>query len=124
MEAREFWEIYPQADRAKVEDLIRRLAEDLGMDEAPEVLETTIPLPANRVEVVASLDMIEPGWQGEGLIKPPVVPVNWEDRPVHESSVHESGWSSWGKPVTFLVLGIVGFVVVMLVALLLVVLIF
>ena len=38
------------------------------MDERPEVLETTVPLPANRVEVIASLDMIEPGWQGEELI--------------------------------------------------------
>ena len=118
MAASEFWEIYPQADRAKVQDLIRRLADDLGMDEPPEVLETTVPLPANRVEVVASLDMIEPGWQGQGLIKPPITQVAREDdRP----PVDESWWSSGGK---FVVLGIAALVAVILVVFLVVVLIF
>jgi hypothetical protein len=116
MEAPEFWEIYPQADRAKVEDLIRRLAEDLGMDEPPEVRESTVPLPANRVEVVASLDMIEPGWQGEGLIKPPSVSPQFTGT---TEPVHESWWSSWGEPAGLLVLGIVALVAVILVVFLL-----
>jgi hypothetical protein len=44
-----------------------------------------------------------------------MVSVTWKDRPV----VHESWWSTWGKPVAFFLIGIVVVVAAILLALVL-----
>jgi hypothetical protein len=42
------------------------------------------------------------------------LPVSWEDKAPRP---HETWWSSWGKPAAFLVLGIIGVVAAVLIAL-------
>jgi hypothetical protein len=63
------WIVHPNADPAEVDDLISRLANELG---------TPIPLAGNMValppdhgRVVAALDIVEPDWRNKSLISPP-----------------------------------------------------
>ena len=58
----------PGADRQKVEDVVERLAERLGIP-TPELQADYVFLPANYVTV--ALDEVELGWRDETLITPP-----------------------------------------------------
>jgi hypothetical protein len=70
MEAPAMWTINPRADRAEVEDLVSRLAAELGIDKPP-LQDTTVALPPDSYRVVAALDRIEPRWREEALLLPP-----------------------------------------------------
>ncbi|MBA2440656.1 MAG: hypothetical protein H0V50_08285 [Thermoleophilaceae bacterium] len=65
------WTIPPGADREKVEDLVSRLAERLEI-RAPELKNDMVLLPANYPVVVRALNEVEPGWQEQELLVPPV----------------------------------------------------
>jgi len=65
------WTISPGADRQEVEDLLARLAERLGIP-APEPKDDMVLLPANYPAVARALDEVEPGWDDEELLVPPV----------------------------------------------------
>jgi hypothetical protein len=60
----------PGADRQKVEDVVERLAERLGIP-TPELQADYVFLPVNYVTVAEALDEVEPGWRDETLITPP-----------------------------------------------------
>ncbi len=64
------WEIPPDADRDKVEDVVTRLAEQLEID-TPEVGSNSVLLPADYPRVARALDEVEPGWRDESLLIPP-----------------------------------------------------
>jgi hypothetical protein len=64
------WEIAPEADREKVEDVVSRLAEKLEIDK-PEVGSNSVLLPADYPRVARALDEVEPGWRDESLLIPP-----------------------------------------------------
>jgi hypothetical protein len=70
MEAPAMWTIYPEADREEVEDLVTRLAAELGIDKPP-LQETTVALPPDGAGVAAALDRIEPRWRERALLLPP-----------------------------------------------------
>jgi len=65
------WEVVPGADRAKLADVVGRLAERLGID-TPEISSDYVFLPADYPRVAQALDEVEPGWRDESLILPPV----------------------------------------------------
>jgi len=65
------WTIPPGADREKVEDLVSRLAERLEI-RAPELKNDMVLLPANYPVVARALNEVEPGWQEQELLAPPV----------------------------------------------------
>ncbi|MGI9081328.1 MAG: hypothetical protein ACR2FZ_03480 [Thermoleophilaceae bacterium] len=65
------WTIPPGADREKVEDLVARLAERLEI-RAPELKNDMVLLPANYPVVARALNEVEPGWQEQDLLVPPV----------------------------------------------------
>jgi len=65
------WTIPPGADREKVEDLVSRLAERLEI-RAPELKNDMVLLPANYPVVARALNEVEPGWQEQDLLVPPV----------------------------------------------------
>ncbi len=54
-----------------MEDLLARLAERLGIP-APEPKDDMVLLPANYPAVARALDEVEPGWNDEELLVPPV----------------------------------------------------
>ena len=64
------WDIPPDADRDKVEDVVTRLAEQLEI-EKPEVGSNSVLLPADYPRVARALDEGEPGWRDESLLIPP-----------------------------------------------------
>jgi hypothetical protein len=64
------WQVAPEADREKVEDVVSRLADQLGI-EKPEVGSNSVLLPANYPQVAQALDEVEPGWRDETLLIPP-----------------------------------------------------
>lgn len=70
MEVSAAWTVSRGADRQKVEDVVSRLAERLGI-ETPEVQGDFVLLPANYPEVARALDEVEPGWDEEDLLTPP-----------------------------------------------------
>lgn len=70
MEAPAFWTIYPSADRGEVEDLVRRLAAELGIA-PPPLLEDQVALPPDKPRVIAALDSVEPDWRSKPLLLPP-----------------------------------------------------
>lgn len=66
------WTVARGADEDEVEDVLRRLAEELGI-EAPEIQPGgNIYLPADYPRVARALDEVEPSWRDETLIIPPV----------------------------------------------------
>ena len=71
MEVPAVWTIHPGADREKVEDVVSRLAERLGIDQ-PEIKDDTVLLPAEYPNVARALDDVEPGWDDHELLIPPV----------------------------------------------------
>jgi hypothetical protein len=70
MDASAFWTIHPSADRAEVAELIRRLADELGLEGAPPLLDSTVALPPDTPRVIAALERIAPDSWRE-LICPP-----------------------------------------------------
>ncbi len=64
------WQVAPGADREKLEDVVGRLAERLGID-APQVGSDAILLPADYPRVARALDEVEPDWRDESLLIPP-----------------------------------------------------
>ncbi len=71
MEVPAVWTIHPEADREKVEDVVSRLAERLAIDQ-PEIKGDTVLLPAEYPNVARALDDVEPGWDDQELLIPPV----------------------------------------------------
>ncbi|MEJ7718367.1 MAG: hypothetical protein ACR2LY_01960 [Thermoleophilaceae bacterium] len=65
------WTVAPGADRERLEDVMGRLAERLGID-TPEVASDYVLLPANYPRVARALDEVEPDWRDESLLIPPV----------------------------------------------------
>jgi hypothetical protein len=63
------WSVAPGADEDKVNDLLGRLAERLGM-ETPQIMNGSVLLPAQYPRVARALDELEPDW--EDLLVPPV----------------------------------------------------
>lgn len=70
MEIPATWTIDPDADRERVEDVLERLGENLGIGK-PEIKNDYAMLPADYPKVAKALDEIEPGWKEEGLLIPP-----------------------------------------------------
>ena len=64
------WNVYPNADREKLEDVLGRLAERLEIP-TPEVQGDSVLLPADYPSVRRALDDVEPGWEEEELLIPP-----------------------------------------------------
>jgi len=64
------WTIARGADRKKVEDVVSRLGERLGIG-TPEIRGDFVLLPAEYPSVALALDEVEPGWSEEGLLIPP-----------------------------------------------------
>ncbi len=64
------WNVYPDADREKLEDVLTRLAERLEIP-TPEVQGDMVLLPADYPRVSRALDEVEPEWQEEHLLVPP-----------------------------------------------------
>ena len=63
------WSVAPGADEDKVNDLLARLSERLGM-ETPQITNGSVLLPAQYPRVARALDELEPDW--EELLIPPV----------------------------------------------------
>ncbi len=70
MEVPAAWNISPGADREKLEDVLTRLGERMGIDK-PEIKGEYAMLPADYPNVARALDEVEPGWPDEGLLTPP-----------------------------------------------------
>ncbi|PZS07216.1 MAG: hypothetical protein DLM64_15245 [Solirubrobacterales bacterium] len=70
MEVPAAWTIARGADREKVEEVVRRLGERLGI-ETPEIRGEYVLLPPEYPSVARTLDEVEPGWRDEGLLVPP-----------------------------------------------------
>lgn len=64
------WTISRGADRKKVEDVVSRLGEYLGIG-APEIRGEYVLLPADYPKIARALDQVDPGWRNEGLLIPP-----------------------------------------------------
>ncbi len=64
------WTISRGADREKVEDVVSRLGERLGIGK-PEIRGEYVMLPADYPSVARALEEVEPGWSDEGLLIPP-----------------------------------------------------
>jgi len=64
------WNVYPDADREQLDDLLSRLTERLEIA-TPEVQGDTVLLPADYPSVSRALDEVQPGWQDEHLLVPP-----------------------------------------------------
>jgi len=64
------WTIARGADRTKVEDVVGRLGERLGIG-TPEIRGDFVLLPAVYPTVARALDEVEPRWRDEGLLIPP-----------------------------------------------------
>lgn len=64
------WTIARGADRKKVEDVVSRLGERLGIG-TPEIRGSFVLLPAEYPAVARALDEVEPGWSEQGLLIPP-----------------------------------------------------
>ncbi|MEJ7789888.1 MAG: hypothetical protein WKF29_08400 [Thermoleophilaceae bacterium] len=65
------WGVTPGAAKEKLEDVLGRLAERLGID-TPEITSDYVFLPADYPRVARALDEVEPGWRDESLLVPPV----------------------------------------------------
>ena len=70
MEALARWVIYPDADRDEVRNLVERLAERLGIP-VPPLQEDSVWLPSHPEQIIPVLDELGPGWEINGLIRPP-----------------------------------------------------
>lgn len=70
MDVQAAWTIARGADRERVEDVVRRLGERLGI-ETPEIRGDFVLLPAEYPTVARALDEVEPGWSEERLLIPP-----------------------------------------------------
>lgn len=64
------WTISPRADREKVEDVVGRLAERLGIP-TPEIKGDYVLLPADYPRVARALHEVEPGLTEAELLIPP-----------------------------------------------------
>jgi hypothetical protein len=65
------WTIARGADREKVKNVLSRLAERLEIPE-PEIKNDQVLLPAEYPRVARALEEVEPGWEDEELLIPPV----------------------------------------------------
>ncbi|MGI8622879.1 MAG: hypothetical protein ACR2NB_05180 [Solirubrobacteraceae bacterium] len=65
------WTVAHGADQGEVEDVIRRLAEHLGI-KAPKIENGNVLLPADYPRVARALDRVAPDWRDETLLIPPV----------------------------------------------------
>lgn len=63
------WSVAPGADEDKLNDLLARLGERLGM-QTPQIMNGSVMLPAQYPRVARALDELEPDW--EELLVPPV----------------------------------------------------
>lgn len=64
------WNVAPGADRDRLDSVLARLAERLGID-TPEIRGGYALLPADYPRVAQALDEIEPDWRDESLLSPP-----------------------------------------------------
>ena len=64
------WTISPEADRDEVEDVLKRLAERLGIP-TPEIKDDMVLLPSDYVGVAKALDDVDPDWREKEQITPP-----------------------------------------------------
>lgn len=64
------WTVPPGADEDRVQDVVSRLAEQLGIEE-PEVEDNMVLLPPDYPQVARALDEVEPDWRDETLLIPP-----------------------------------------------------
>jgi hypothetical protein len=73
MDASAHWKVYPGADLERVSDLLRRLAEELGWDGPPEIIDgQAVLLPLDK-RVFDALDKLKPDWR-DTLLRPPPPP--------------------------------------------------
>lgn len=64
------WTIFSGADRGKVEDVVSRLGERLGIA-TPEIRGDFVMMPPDYPRIARALDEVEPGWSEEDLLVPP-----------------------------------------------------
>ncbi len=64
------WTVARGADDDEVEDVLERLAEQLGID-PPEIANGMVLLPADYPRVADALDEVQPDWRDEELLIPP-----------------------------------------------------
>lgn len=64
------WTIARGANREKVEDVVSRLGERLGIP-TPQIRGEYVMLPPDYPLVARALREVEPGWNGDDLLIPP-----------------------------------------------------
>jgi hypothetical protein len=63
MEASAIWRVRPGADLERVNELVGRLAQELGWEAPTPITGDVFKLPPERQRIIATLDNIEPAWR-------------------------------------------------------------